>query len=451
MELGVAPYRVGSTRRIAEHLRGFTPDCLNTKYREDLERDVAQAVGMANRDCKRDKHVLKVLRDGAACDAVSWSSALQSGSLLEPEPWDWPSSLEEHWEAEVTTQEGRVRAWRHWRARGTRPEERVSLLQRWLDFLRNNPRFFSELLVANANLVCATTIGCATHRELRSVVYDYVIVDEAGKEEARRLLVPLIRGERWVLVGDHQQLPPYVDDKLKACLVREGLDPEIITRSLFEELQSPFERHGRYVFLDRQGRMHPDISAFVSHQFYKDQLHDFPHASSHSIPRPQFLPDDPKLLVLDTGWLPEPSEKSNDRRKGFYNPIECELAIHLLQSFVKLPCWQQGLDDVAATDRLSVGVIAPYRRQVEELTRLAKRVAILKQLIAQGQLQIGTVDSFQGQERDLILFSCTRSNDAGEFGFADNKQRLNVALSRARARLIVLVDGSTVQRAAAEQ
>jgi hypothetical protein len=64
MELGVAPYRVGSTRRIAEHLRGFTPDCLNTKYREDLEREVAQAVSAANRDCQRDQQVLKVLRDG---------------------------------------------------------------------------------------------------------------------------------------------------------------------------------------------------------------------------------------------------------------------------------------------------------------------------------------------------------------------------------------------------
>lgn len=232
MELGVAPYRVGSTRSIAEHLRGYTPDCLNTEYRESLEREVAQAVAEANRECKRDHEVLKVLADGAVCDAVSWGAALRSGELLDFEPTEWPNMLDDRWNSDVHTPDGRVRAWRHWRARGTQPEKRSNLLQRWLDFLQINPRFFSELLVANANLVCATTIGCATHRELRSVSYDYVIVDEAGKEEARRLLVPLIRGERWVLVGDHQQLPPYADDSLKARLLQEGLDPRTITSIL---------------------------------------------------------------------------------------------------------------------------------------------------------------------------------------------------------------------------
>ncbi len=445
MELGVAPYRVGSTRRIAEHLRGFTPDCLNTKYREALERDVAQAVGAANRDCKRDQQVLKVLHDGSACEAVSWASALQSGELLEPEPWDWPTTLDEEWLAAVETQAGRVRAWRHWRARGTRPEELASLLQRWLDFLRNNPRFFSELLVANANLVCATTIGCATHRELRSVVYDYVIVDEAGKEEARRLLVPLIRGERWVLVGDHQQLPPYADDSLQARLVREGLDPRTVTRSLFEELQEPFEKRGCYVFLDRQGRMHPDISAFVSDQFYGGRLHDFPHTATHTMPRPAFLPDAPNLLVLDTRQL---SDRHETRRgTGYVNLVEQELTLLLLRAFANLPVFQDGLADESRSDLPTVGIIAPYRRQVEDIERRVRRDSLLKVLLREGQLHVGTVDSFQGQERDLILFTCTRSNPQGRLGFVDNRQRLNVALSRARCRLIVLADGRSVEQA----
>jgi DNA polymerase III delta prime subunit len=447
MELGVAPYRVGSTRRIADHLRGFTPDCLNTKYREELERDVAQAVAGATRDCKRDRQVFQVLREGAMSDAASWTYAQRSGELLDTQPLRWPETLDDPWQAQVETQAGRVNVWRHWCALGNRPEERASLLQRWLDFLRTNPRFFSELLVANANLVCATTIGCATHRELRSVLYDYVIVDEAGKEEARRLLVPLIRGERWVLVGDHQQLPPHADESLKDWLIREKRDPKIITRSLFEELEAPFERHGRYVFLDRQGRMHPDISAFVSEQFYKGKLQNFPHAADRSIPHLPFLPDNPKLLVLDTGWLTDPSDRPNDRGKGFYNPAECELTVHLLRSAAKQPGWQWIAEPFSNTEPNSIGVIAPYRRQVEELIMMVKRDSTLRTLLAQGCLHIGTVDSFQGQEKDLIIFSSTRSNGHGEFRFADDRQRLNVALSRARARLIVLIDGSTVKRA----
>ncbi len=157
------------------------------------------------------------------------------------------------------------------------------------------------------------------------MVYDYVIVDEAGKEEARRMLVPLIRGERWVLVGDQQQLPPYADDALQSRLIREGLDPRTITRSLFEELQSSFEQRGRYVFLDGQGRMHPDISAFVSGRFYGGCLYDFPHAATHTMMRPAFLPDAPTLLVLDTRQLPERQETK--RGTGYVNLLEQELAV----------------------------------------------------------------------------------------------------------------------------
>ena len=441
MELGVAPYRVGSTRRIAEHLRGFTPDCLNTEYREKLERDVAQEAAAADRDCQSDLKVLEVLEDGAACDAVSWWCALQSGEFLDLGPWDWQPSLEVQLPKALNNQEGRVRAWREWRARGSRPKERASLLQRWLHFLRNNPRFFSELLLANANLVCATTIGCATHRELRSVVYDYVIVDEAGKEEARRLLVPLIRGERWVLVGDHQQLPPYADDGLQDRIKSEGMDPQTVTRSLFEELQEPFERQGRYVFLDKQGRMHPDISAFVSEQFYGGRLHDFPNVANHTIPAPAFLPDTPKLLVLDTRQLPD--RKETRRGTGYVNLLEQELTLFLLRAFARLPAFRDGPTSAIPT----VGVIAPYRLQVEDIERRVRRDDLLKVLLREGVLHVGTVDSFQGQERDLILFTCTRSNPGGRLGFVDNRQRLNVALSRARCRLIVLADGQAVEQA----
>lgn len=437
MELGVAPYRVGSTLRIAEHLRGFTPDCINTEYRHRLERDVAEAVRLAKLQAMLDRDMIDTTAKGAKHDRIAWENALQSGELQQ-DGWypSWPQELEAEWRRRVTTQLGRIQAWRHWRARGAHPEQRAELLRRWLDFLRSSPRFFSELLVANANLVCATTIGCAT-REVRAASYDYVIVDEAGKEEARRLLVPLIRGERWVLVGDHQQLPPYADDELQDRLVREGLDPRIVTRSLFEELQAPFVQRGRYVFLDRQGRMHPDISAFVSQRFYGGQLHDFPHVASHAIPRPPFLPDNPRLLVLDSGHLPDCSERQNSRGKGFYNPTEARIAAHLLQAFLNLPTWDESCD---------VGIITPYRRQVEELKHCLNQVPLLRRLVKQGLIHVGTVDSFQGQERDLVIFSCVRSNNRGGFGFANNMQRLNVALSRAKSRLIVLIDGSTVER-----
>ena len=445
MELGVAPYRIGSTHRIAEHLRGFTPDCLNTKYREDLERLVAQAIEATRLERDRDLKVREILEDGAVCDAVSWSFALQSGELLDLGPWDGYPSLVAQLPDDLDSQEGRVRAWRRVRTQGSRPEERFKLLERWFEFLRNNPRFFSELLLANANLVCATTVGCATHRELRPVVYDYVIVDEAGKEETRRLLVPLIRGERWVLVGDHQQLPPYADDSLQDRLVREGLDRRIVTCSLFEELQEPFERCGRYIFLDHRGRMHPDISAFISERFYDGRPHDFSNTAKHTMPRPWFLPERPNLLVLDTRHLPDRQERRQGT--GYVNLLEQELAVFLLRAFACLPVFQNISSVSAISSVFTIGVIAPYRWQVEGIENRVRQHEELKVLLSDGVLQVGTVDSFQGQEKDLIIFSCTRSNPQGRLGFVDNRQRLNVALSRARCRLIVLADGNAVEQA----
>jgi superfamily I DNA and/or RNA helicase len=228
-------------------------------------------------------------------------------------------------------------------------------------------------------------------------------------------------------------------------LVREGLDPRTVTRSLFEELQGPFERRGCYVFLDRQGRMHPDISAFVSGRFYGGRLHDFPHAATHTMPRPAFLPDCPNLLVLDTRQLPNRQETKQGT--GYVNLLEQELAVFLLRAFAGLPAFRDGLADDARTGLPTIGVIAPYRRQVEDIERRVRRDPLLKVLLREGALHVGTVDSFQGQERDLIIFTCTRSNPQGRLGFVDNRQRLNVALSRARCRLIVLADGRGVEHA----
>lgn len=448
MELGVTPYRIGSTRRIADALRGFTTDCFNTEYRDRLEEQVASAASRAEADCETDSRMVSALSEGATRDAIAWTSALATGELPPPEHAPcWPEGLSPEWRSAVCHPEGRARAWKQWHAQGLDPKARADLLRRWLDFLRANPGFVTELLLANANLVCATTIGCATQREIRGASYDYVIVDEAGKEEARRLLVPLIRGERWVLVGDHQQLPPYADDSLTDRLLSAGLDPTALTRSLFEELQRPLEERGTYVFLDRQGRMNPDISAFISDQFYGGRLLDFPHADAHRLPAPAFLPDRPALAVLDTGWLPDGDRLESRSGNGFVNRTEQGLALLVLKEFARLPDWRRRLADPSRPDRLSIGVISPYQRQVEDLDRRARHDPELAPMLRSGLLHIGTVDSFQGQERDLIVFTCTRSNHDGRVGFVDNRQRLNVALSRARSRLVVVVDGSTVERA----
>jgi hypothetical protein len=434
LELGVTPYRLGSTRRIARHLQGFTHDCFHSSYVEHLEQEVATEVGEFE-DSDVDEQIRAILRRAQQADAHGWTAALHSGEWPAAAPLRWPRNLAAEWREVVRTQEGRALLWR--RHAPTAAEDaapRRQLLRDWLRFVRDNLDLFNQLQFTGANLVCATTVGCATSPGLRSVRYDYVIVDEAGKEEARKLLVPLLRGERWVLVGDHLQLPPHADDTLLERLRQQGLPEEVLTRSLFEELQPALESRGRFVFLDHQGRMHPDISAFVSAAFYGGQLRDFESVHGRTLPGPLWLPATPALQLLDTRGLEDRGESRVGN--GYVNHLECELAVHLLRAFAGLPDWQGR----------TLGVIAPYRRQVEALEAAVQQDEVLAEVLHDGLLQLGTVDSFQGQERDLIVFCCTRSNAAGKVGFVDNQQRLNVALSRARARLLVVADAATLER-----
>jgi hypothetical protein len=162
-ELGVAPYRLGSTRLIARHLRGFTPGCINTGYLRQLERDVEQAARQADQEVALDRGMLTILAEGVRHDGAAWRQAFETLEL-HVDGWcpSWPPDLPEDWRDLVGSQVGRAEAWRQWHNRGTPPEQRADLLRRWLEFLSRRPRFFSELLVSNANQVCGTTIGCAT-------------------------------------------------------------------------------------------------------------------------------------------------------------------------------------------------------------------------------------------------------------------------------------------------
>lgn len=142
-----------------------------------------------------------------------------------------------------------------------------------------------------------------------------------------------------------------------------------------------------------------------------------------------------------------PDRYETRRGTGYINLLEQELAVFILRAFAELAAFKDAWSRHSESNSSTIGVIAPYRRQVEEIERQVRRDPRLQELLCGGILQVGTVDSFQGQERDLIIFCCTRSNSQGRLGFVDNRQRLNVALSRARCRLIVLADGQTIEQA----
>ena len=432
-KIGVSFVRLGR-RGISDLLKPYVEDSYHSRSLETISENLHTDKSAVKERVSLQQELQNQLVYQANQDAHRWTiddSANVPLDLATP-PTDWP----EEWRLQWDTPQGRGELWQE--VGQSDPRKRLQFLHDWSQFLHENKEMVNALPRLATNLVAATTIGCSTTPTFRDVTYDVVIVDEAGKEETRRLLVPLVRAERWVLVGDHRQLPPYADSSLVLKVEDHGLHSETVTRTLFEEWEKPLKTLKRFAFLNRQGRMHPDISRFISETFYSRQLEDFPQTQELSRPAPHFLPQNPSLLVLDTRRI----KRRHEHRVGlsYANHLEAEIASYLLEHFLGLPDWQD--------EQTTFGLIAPYRSQVDNLKRVLRKNRLVGKKLQSRQLSVGTVDSFQGQERDWILVCLTRSNRQGKLGFSDNLQRLNVAFSRGRSKLLVIADGATVEKAA---
>ncbi|MGW1725925.1 DEAD/DEAH box helicase [Streptomyces sp. NPDC002306] len=284
-------------------------------------------------------------------------------------------------------------------------------------------------LVRYAHVVAATCIGVASRPELTDLDLDLAVIDEAGQIGVPDLLVPLVRARRAVLVGDQRQLPPYLDSEVGDWARRCG-DPAVaalLTGSALELLR-PDLPESAVVPLTNQRRMPSAVADFVSAAFYEGRLRT---------PGPD-LPHDSRLFrtpmaFVDTSRLPAGRRHEQDAdgtRKGFVNPAEADLLTRLAAHY-----------DARGEEW---AVIVPYAAQAALITTaLARRTG----RPARVALDVGTVDSFQGGERDVILYGFTRSNPGGRVGFLDELRRANVAFTRVRRQLVLVGDLSTLTRA----
>jgi hypothetical protein len=319
--------------------------------------------------------------------------------------------------------------------------QRAGLLEEWRARIREADQELHRELVQYANVVAATCIGTATTELLAELRFDVAIVDEAGQISTPNLFVPLVRAKRSVLVGDHKQLPPFLDDEVKGWIdsvERSGTVPPAVAGELGELLRkSAFERlyvgvgEDHRVMLTVQRRMPEPLAQFVSSAFYGGILKT-DHAGRPADP----IFKEP-LAMVDTADQPagrraeRPVQRSEEwGLRGFTNPLEAELVSTLVSRYLK---WYQDW-----------AVIVPYRAQVKLITELL--IASLGDASAVTD-NVGTVDSFQGGERDLIVYGFTRSNDRGEVGFLRELRRLNVAITRARSQLVLVGDSATLRSA----
>lgn len=310
-------------------------------------------------------------------------------------------------------------------------EERKSLLREARDLQREAKRLEKFILsdVLDRAQVVACTLAGAAGSLLEGRTFKTVFLDEAAQAMLPATLIPILKSERVVFAGDHCQLPPTVKSRAAA---QKGL-----SESLFE---LAIRNHpSAAVMLNTQYRMHAQIMGFSSQQFYGGDLVAAPEVAGWTL-----APESAEPLIAQPFHFVDTAgcgydEVHNPETLSTSNPGEADLALrHLSQLLSLLP----KPDPEALNASPSIGVISPYKDQVKLLRREANETKALWPWLK--RISIDTVDGFQGQERDVIYISMVRSNPEGVIGFLGDTRRMNVALTRARKKLVVIGDSATM-------
>lgn len=275
-------------------------------------------------------------------------------------------------------------------------------------------------LIQKAEAICCTLTG-ASHYVLKGKKFRTVFIDEAGQALEPACWIPMLKGERLVMAGDHCQLPPTVKSR-EASLA--GL-----SHTLFERCMERFTEAS--AMLEVQYRMNAEIMAFPSQWFYNGKL-----KAHESVATALLRPNDTPMVFIDTAGAGF-SELKDPETLSRFNEEEAALTIKLAEQLAEEIGVEQWLEE-----GLTMGIITPYSAQVERIKHKAESSGILDPL--HKMVSINTVDAFQGQERDIIIISFVRSNDQAEVGFLSDIRRTNVAMTRARKKLIMIGDSATL-------
>ena len=279
--------------------------------------------------------------------------------------------------------------------------------------------------------VIASTLVGAGNKLLDGKRFGTVFIDEAAQALEAACWIPIRRASRVILAGDHCQLPPTVKS-LQA--LKGGLGKTLMERIVENKPEC-------VSLLQVQYRMNDEIMQFSSDFFYQGQMKSAPEVAHRLIHE-----GDAPILWFDTSTIELGEDEQNDFKEKFVgetfgriNKGEANLTLSLLQIYFQRVGKQRILND-----RIDVGIISPYRAQVQYLRRLIKKRAFFKPF--RHLISVNTVDGFQGQERDVILISLVRANDMGQIGFLRDLRRMNVAITRARMKLFILGDAPTMTR-----
>ena len=280
--------------------------------------------------------------------------------------------------------------------------------------IRINAQLFGE-----ARVIACTLVGSA-HRLLDGQKFGTVFIDEAAQALEAACWIPIRRCSRVILAGDHCQLPPTVKS---IAALKAGLGKTLMERIVEQKPEV-------VTLLRMQYRMNEEIMRFSSDWFYGNQVESAPEVKYRSI-----LDLDVPMEWIDYRF----QEEFVGESFGRINKAEAELTLMTLQEYFERIGKTRVLNE-----RLDVGVISPYRAQVQYLRSQLKKKEYFKPF--RHLITVNTVDGFQGQERDIIAISLVRSNNEGQIGFLRDLRRMNVAITRARMKLIIIGDVQTMTR-----
>ena len=314
--------------------------------------------------------------------------------------------------------------------------------------LRINAELFGE-----ARVIACTLVGSA-HHLLEGMKFGTLFIDEAAQALEAACWIPMRRASRVILAGDHCQLPPTVKS---IAALRAGLGKTLMERIAENKPEV-------VTLLKIQYRMNDEIMRFSSDWFYGGKVESAPQIKYRSV-----LDYDHPITWIDTSNeenqitiegedAPEDSASTSSSVSaanqnsdlnfkeqfvgesfGRINKAEAELTLLTLAEYFTKIGKQRVLEE-----RIDVGIISPYRAQVQYLKKLIKKYEFFKPY--RRLISVNTVDGFQGQERDVILISLVRSNDEGQIGFLKDLRRMNVAMTRARMKLIILGNRDTMTK-----
>ena len=276
-------------------------------------------------------------------------------------------------------------------------------------------------LFEQARVVSCTLIGSA-YRIMERRRFSTLFIDEAAQALEPACWAAILRADRVIMGGDHQQLPPTVKSLAAA---KGGLADTLMQRvvKLWPQCVN---------LLTVQYRMNEDIMSFPSRWFYHNQLRAAPDVAHRQISHL-----DTPLMWLDTSALTY--EEQQGRTMSLSNSQEARLVIHTLRDYIEMLSPQK-----VESERVDFGIITPYRGQARLIRRLLKMQHYFRKL--KRHITVGTVDGFQGQERDVIVISLVRDNAEGNIGFLRDLRRMNVAMTRARMKLIIVGNAQTLSR-----